>query len=101
MRNSEAIYVVVNMAYSYTSYLTHSWNRLFVHLDSKENKDELKISDYRINDAKLRPRLAAITKQEEEDLECTWTNGTYIVKGVPEAYKETVQVRKNNRGKSD
>lgn len=84
------------MAFSYTSYLAHSWNRLFVHIDTTESEDELKISDYRINESKLRPRLAEITKQEEGKLEFTWTNGTYIVKGVPEAYKETVQVSEKN-----
>lgn len=50
---------------------------------SHEGDDDLRISDYRINEPKLRPRLAAIFRVEEERLEYTWINGTYVVKGVP------------------
>ena len=44
---------------------------------------DLEFSDYRINESKLRPRLAAMFCVNEGELKCTWTNGTYVVKGVP------------------
>jgi len=44
---------------------------------------DLEFSDYRINEPKLRPRLAAMFRVNEGELECTWNNGTYFVKGVP------------------
>jgi len=56
-----------------------------------EADDDLRISGYRINEPKLRPRLAAIFDVEEEKLKCIWINGTYVVKGVPRE-KEIGQV---------